>query len=279
MSEVIVASACTAWEQLTSWENLLLAWRKAARGKRGGTSAARFEFRLADELLALQQELRERRYQPGAYVHFYIHEPKRRKISAAPCRDRVVHHALCNLIEPLFERRFIFDSYANRPGKGTHRAIDRLQQFARRYRYVLRLDIVKHFPCIDHRRLYQALARVIEDDKAQLWEWRQAVEERLAGLRLRIHPGAQATPVTQGIPWLGFVVYRTHIRVKARKVRDFDRGLRHRWNDYCEGRISFAEFDASVQGWINHVGYADSWGLRRELLGRPLVRDSEARIQ
>jgi len=67
-------------------------------------------------------------------------------------------------MEPWFERRFIFDSYANRPGKGTHRAVDRLQQFARRYRYVLRLDIVQHFPSIDHAILYDILARTIHDD-------------------------------------------------------------------------------------------------------------------
>ena len=85
-------------------------------------------------------------YQPGAYVHFMIHDPKRRLVSAAPFRDRVVHHALCNVIEPFFEQQFIADSYANRVGKGTHQAIDRLQHFAQQYRYVLRCDIVKHSP-------------------------------------------------------------------------------------------------------------------------------------
>ena len=78
--------------------------------------------------------MQEKTYQPGSYQSFYIHEPKRRLISAAPFRDRVVHHALCNVIEPIFERSFIFDSYANRLGKGTHRAMDRCQEFARRYR-------------------------------------------------------------------------------------------------------------------------------------------------
>lgn len=80
----------------------------------------------------------------------------------------MVHHALCNVIEPAFERRFIFDSYANRVGKGTHRAVDRLQYFARRYRYVLRLDIVKHFPSLDHAILRDHLAEVIRDDEV-LW--------------------------------------------------------------------------------------------------------------
>ncbi len=98
----------TLYEQIIGWDNLRLAYQKAARGKRGKGPAARFEYRLADNLLELQQELRNKSYQPGAYTSFYIHEPKRRLISAAPFRDRVVHHALCNLIEPIFERSFIF---------------------------------------------------------------------------------------------------------------------------------------------------------------------------
>ena len=87
------------------------------------------------ELLGLHRALSDQTYQPGKYVHFYIHEPKRRLISAAPFRDRVAHHALCNVIEPIFERKFIYDSYANRVGKGTHRALDRCTHFMKRYKY------------------------------------------------------------------------------------------------------------------------------------------------
>jgi RNA-directed DNA polymerase len=128
------------FEEITTWDNLWLAYRKAACGKRRRGSAAAFEHQVADHLIELQDELRARTYQPGPHCNFCIHEPKRRKISAAPFRDRVVHHALCNLIEPIFEARFIPESYANRVGKGTHRAVERLQHWARRYRYVLRAD-------------------------------------------------------------------------------------------------------------------------------------------
>jgi retron-type reverse transcriptase len=123
----------TLYPQICTWENLYEAWRKARKGKRSRAPAATFELNLGENLLQLQQELRGRTYRPGPYSSFYIHEPKRRLISAAPFRDRVVHHALCNVIEPLFERRFIADSYANRRGKGTHRALDRCQQYARRW--------------------------------------------------------------------------------------------------------------------------------------------------
>ncbi|MBI5304349.1 MAG: RNA-dependent DNA polymerase [Chloroflexi bacterium] len=158
----------TMYTELCSWDNLLFAYRRAAKGKRGQPPAAAFEYRLEDNLLALQRELRDQTYQPGAYTSFYIHEPKRRLISAAPFRDRVVHHALCQLIEPVFERSFIFDSYANRKKKGTHRALDRAQEFARRYRYVLQCDLRQFFPSIDHAILRATLARKINDAQV-LW--------------------------------------------------------------------------------------------------------------
>ena len=107
----------------------------------------------------LQRELLAGTYRPGGYVHFHVKDPKRRNISAACFRDRVVHHALCALIEPRFERLFIPDSYANRLGKGTHEAIDRLQDLARGHRYVLRADVVQHFAFIDHAMLRATLRR------------------------------------------------------------------------------------------------------------------------
>jgi hypothetical protein len=111
---------------------------------------------------------------------------------------------------------------------------------------------------------------IFSDSKRELWRWRELITGRLAAMRLNVHAGAQATPVTNGIPWLGFIVYPTHRRVKARNVRNFSRRIRRRWRQYSLGEISFAEFDASVQGWINHVRYADSWGLRTQVLGQPL---------
>jgi len=151
------------YPKIYAWDNLLLAHRKASRGKRGKAPAASFEYHLEDNLIVLQAELQTKTYQPGAYHSFYIKDPKRRLISAAPFRDRVVHHALCNLIEPIFERSFIHDSYANRLGKGNHRALDRAQGFARRYRYVLLCDVRQFFPSVDHAILRRMLARVLRD--------------------------------------------------------------------------------------------------------------------
>lgn len=151
------------FDALCSWTNLLLAYRLAAKGKRGRPAAAAFEYRLEDNLVALQRDLASGIYRPGPYTNFFIHEPKRRLISAAPFRDRVVHHALCNIIEPVFERTFVSGSFANRRGKGTHRALLRAQQLARRHPYVLQCDVQQFFPSVDHLILRDALARKIDD--------------------------------------------------------------------------------------------------------------------
>jgi RNA-directed DNA polymerase len=151
-----------------SFENLYQAFKKAAKGKRGQPNVAAFEFDLEANLFQLQEELQARTYRHSAYDSFYIRDPKHRLISAALFRDRVVHHALVRVIEPLFERSFIEDSYANRVGKGTHLALDRCQEFARRYRYVLQCDLRQFFPSIDHALLRQTLARKLAD-RGVLW--------------------------------------------------------------------------------------------------------------
>lgn len=343
------------YQELCSWENLLLAYRKASKGKRGNPNVAAFEFRLEDNLLQLQRELQDQTYIPGAYHSFYIHDPKKRLISAAPFRDRVAHHALCNLIEPLFERSFISDSYANRIGKGTHRALDRAQAFARRYKYVLQCDIKQYFPSIDHAILREILARKIDDanvrwlidqilasgrgvlseeytmvyfpnddlfaanrprglpignltsqfwancyldafdyfvkrelgccgyvryvddfllfanDKRALSQWRAEILTRLAQLRLTLHErAAQSKPVAEGISFLGLRIFPMRRRLKARKGYAFQRRLaqlRARWR---AGEIPFAKMDAAIHGWVNHARYADTRGLRRVVLSRPL---------
>ena len=109
----------------------------------------------------MSAELRNDRYRPGRYKTIEIRDPKHRIVSAAPFRDRVVHQAFCAVCEPSFERGFIHDSYANRKGKGTHRAIARYEAFRDRFRYVLRCDIYRYFPSIDHEILKADIRRRI----------------------------------------------------------------------------------------------------------------------
>lgn len=258
-----------------------------------------------------------------------------------------------NVIEPLFEAQFIEHNYANRIGKGTHRAINQVQRWARQYEYCLRIDVVQHFPSLDHAILRTKLAHRIQDeavlglvdailnsgagvladeyspvyfpgddlfaldrprglpignltsqfwsniylndfdwfvrrelgcaaylryvddaalfsnDPRELWGWKRAIIQCLEHERLTMHEAeAQVGPTMCGIPWLGFVVYPTHRLLKRRNVVNFTRRFGATLDLYRAGQITFAELDASVQGWINHVRYADTWGLRKHVLGR-----------
>jgi len=151
------------WPRVVSFENLLLAFRKARRGKGRSPDVALFALNLEKELLCLQRELQDDAYWPGAYRLFRIYERKPRIIAAAPFRDRVVHHAVMNLVEPSLDRTFIHDSYACRRRNGVHAAVDRHQIWARRNAYALKMDVSRYFPSIDHDILKAKLCRRIKD--------------------------------------------------------------------------------------------------------------------
>lgn len=132
------------WPRVVSFENLLLGYRKARRGKGRSPDVAHFALDLEKELPRLRRELEDGSYWPGVYRLFQIYERKPRTIAAAPFRDRVVHHAVMNLIEPTLDRTFIHDSYACRRGKGVHAAVDRYQGWARRHAYALKMDVTRY---------------------------------------------------------------------------------------------------------------------------------------
>ena len=109
------------WRQVVSFKSLLHAAKLACKGKRFRPAVAAFHFNQERELWKLHEELEKKTYRPGVYRSFFIYQPKKRQISAAPYRDRVVHHALVNVLEPIYERSFIFDSYALPQGQGDAR--------------------------------------------------------------------------------------------------------------------------------------------------------------
>jgi RNA-directed DNA polymerase len=150
------------WSSLISYENLLKAACQAQRSKRFRTSTLNFNFNLEKQIESLQISLKNQTYYPGNYKTFQIIDPKPRLISAAPYRDRVVHHALCNIIGPIFDRTFIHHSYANRTGLGTHRALKRFTHLLRKHPYVLQCDIRRYFPSIDHEILKAQIRRKIK---------------------------------------------------------------------------------------------------------------------
>ena len=166
------------WERVTALTNLADAWSQFRRTHTKNFSTLRWEANIDERLRALRDELLSGEYRPGAYSCFVLFEPKPRLISRAPVKDRIVHHALCNYTTPLFERRFISQTYACRPGLGTHRACARARELARQGGYFLKLDIRHYFDTVDwdilerllhgmfrEREIRELFVRIIENRK------------------------------------------------------------------------------------------------------------------
>lgn len=155
------------FEKLTTFEALHRAWGRVIRGRRSQTDVIRFESDLEPNLFDIQNSLLWKTYRTGPYRHFRVFEPKERAIAALPLKDRIVQHALVETIDPIWASRFIFDSYACRPGKGTHAGADRAQSFLRAELrehgtiYVLKADVSKYFPSICHDVLKRLIRRRI----------------------------------------------------------------------------------------------------------------------
>ena len=126
------------FDKICSFENIYLAYLKAIKCKRYRPYVLEFSYNLEGNLFNIQKDLVNLTYKPGPYREFIICDSKKRQIKAPAFRDRIIHHAICNIIEPIFDKIFIFDSYACRKNKGTHRAVKRLEYFIKSLRTRLR---------------------------------------------------------------------------------------------------------------------------------------------
>jgi retron-type reverse transcriptase len=153
------------YDKIYDFANLYQAYMRARRGKRYRDDVLCYSQNLEGNLLDLQRRLCERAWMPGGFREKCIYEPKPRDIRIAPFEDRIVHHALCDVIGPLFEKTFIYDSYACRVNKGTHAAAGRLQQFLRcsESAYCLSADLSKYFDSVNHGVVIRELEWRIAD--------------------------------------------------------------------------------------------------------------------
>jgi RNA-directed DNA polymerase len=163
------------WDELCSYDNLDLAFRRARKGKTLKPYVIEFEKNLEENLRRLRNELLLHTYNPMPLETFILRDPKTRKISKSDFRDRVIHHAVCNIIEPKFDKTFIYDSCANRIGKGTLKALQRFDYFKRKASknnsktcYILKADIKHYFETVDYNVLLSILKRKI-NDKRVIW--------------------------------------------------------------------------------------------------------------
>ena len=155
------------WDNVTSFENLVKAFYKSKKGKSKKRETLYYFFNLEIELFKIQDELLSKKYKTGKYKVFTVFEPKKRTIKAVPFKDRIVHHALCNIIEPIFEPRFIFNSFACRKKKGSHIGLKRIKHavqvtFAGKAGYALKCDVRKYFPSVNHDKLKEIIQKRIK---------------------------------------------------------------------------------------------------------------------
>ena len=351
------------FSKLVSFQNLLKAADLARRGKRYRPDVLQFEFDREWHLLRIGDELSAETWRPGSFKSFRIFEPKERLISAAPYPDRVVHHAVCLVIQPIFEKAFIFDSYACRKNKGNHAAVKKAQKLAARFRYVLQCDIRKFFPSIDHciliglldrklkdRKLMNLLKIIIQhpwpgqpsprylpgddlfsianrtcglpignqtsqffgnlildpldqwlkrtiripgylryaddflvfsDDRVYLRDLKSKIESKLLELRLQINNKKTVVyPCRCGIPFLGYRIFPSHIRLAKQNVKKMKRRLSQFEDDLMSGAISNETVYHSVMAWWGHAQHANSWHLARGLLRKhPTVMEAISQCQ
>lgn len=150
---------------ICSFENLYAAFKRAFKGSGRTREACKFHFNLERELLKVKEELETESYRPSKYRYFKTFDPKERTISVAPFRDRVVHHALVRVLEPIFDPKFIYDSYATRKGKGTHKALRRAQESLRKKCFYFKTDVLKYFDSVEHEILLDLIKRRVKDKR------------------------------------------------------------------------------------------------------------------
>jgi len=243
------------FDELVSTSNLFQAWDRFARGKWSKPDVQSFERCLEDNLFALQEQLIGGTYRHDPYQAFVIHDPKRRQIHKSTVKDRVVHQAIVNVIEPFFERRFIFDSYSSRKGKGTHAAVRRLEQMLQKRSrngnrpvYVLKMDIASFFATVDHEILLDQITRVISDSRV-VYLLRLIIDS------FHVNPG-------KGIP-LGNVTSQLFANIY---LNEFDQFMKHQlrfrfYVRFCDDFVCTAEDRSVLQLLIPRI----DWFLQEKL--------------
>lgn len=336
------------FERITTLESLVRAHQIAMRGKKSNLSATSSNYRFMSQLLEIQSELINCQYRPLPYRHKIITDPKVRSIEAPAFRDRIVHHAVHQVLSPLYERFFIADSYACRRGKGTHKAMNRVQEFIKQQPndYACKIDISKYYASINHAKLYQLLSKRLSEqkllnllatiiashqsgpeydhlfpadspyhtkgsrgipignltsqlfaniylheldmfakqqlkirryvrymddilffhpDKDQLRKWQHQITHFLHHeLHLAVNPRkVRIYPARLGVDFVGFVLHRSHRRVRASSVRRFRRRFHRQLKLLMDGKQTAEALEASLNAWTAHVTHGQGGGLAK----------------
>lgn len=339
------------WPDIIDFGSLLHAWSRTEKGRRRQHDVLAFKANLEPNLINIQNHLIYKTYETGPYKDFQIYEPKQRTVSALPLKDRVVQHSLVGVIEPIFESRFIAQSYACRPGKGAHQGADKVQTYMREVKrehgqvYALKADIAKYFPSVCHDVLRRLLRRriacpdtlwlldqiisstddegsllprgipignltsqlfaniylheldmfakndlrearyvrymddfvVIHHDKDHLHSVRADIEHFLwSELGLRTNSKTQVFPIEKkggrGLDFLGYRIWPTHRALRKDSIQRMRKKMKYMAKLYGLGQMEAPAIQAVVRSWVGHAKHADTYDLRRNVLGNPFIR-------
>ncbi|MBD5425137.1 MAG: RNA-directed DNA polymerase [Bacteroides sp.] len=316
------------FDSIAEVDNIALAACKAFRGKSQSQEVIEFRQNFMDNIVAIRNGILSESIQVGNYRRFIVYEPKLREICAAPLAQRILQHAIMNVCHEYFERCLIYDCYASRPLKGTHKAILRVKQKSSEFKYYVKLDIRKFFDSIDHSILKNRLARLIKDkslfrlfnriidshgdgcglpignltsqyfanfylssvdhymkevvktpvyvrymddviimakDKAALLMlMHKYVEFVDKNLNLRVKPPIVGN-INNGIPFLGYRIFRDKILMNGKGKRRFRKNLRSLGELFYKAEISEREYSNRLMSNLAYAGFADSYVFRKKL--------------
>lgn len=283
------------YDRIAEPENLREAFLRSVRGKRGKAEVIAYAARLNENLHLLREQLLARRVDVGHYRFFKVFEPKERAICAAAFPERVLHHAVMNVCEPVLERYAIHDSYACRKGKGMHAAVNRARDFTRRYQWYLYATVPgKGLPIgnllsqhlanfylghLDHwiKETLRVKGYVRYMDDFVLWAAdKETLRNQLSSVRcflaeklgLELNASIQLNRSARGVPFLGYRVFPHRLALGSHARRRFARKLRGFEQAWSDGRWSESELARHMEALLSYVRFADSLELRRDLVNR-----------
>ncbi|OGJ57867.1 hypothetical protein A3H22_01985 [Candidatus Peribacteria bacterium RIFCSPLOWO2_12_FULL_55_15] len=259
------------FERIISKENLFTAWEEFRKGKQGRKDVQEFERKLEQNLFRLHRGLVAGTYRHQPYSAFIICDPKQRRIHKATVRDRILHHAVFTVLNPIFEPAFIAHSFSCRKGKGTHKAVDALDRMLRsvsrngtRPCFGLKCDIHQFFASVDHDILLGILEKRLKDEKtiALLLPIRSFLKEHL---HLDLHPHkVTLRKYRQGIDFLGYVLLPHHRVLRTKARRRIVRKLGERITAHKAGLLTEESVEQSLQSYLGVLSHANCYRLSQD---------------
>lgn len=295
------------YEQIASYSNIYAAYLDARKGKSERNEIMRFSLELDAHLNDLYNDLQEERYKVSGYRIIYIYVPKKRLIMALQFRDRVLQWAVYRLLNPLYEKTYIKDSYACIKERGREKAASRLQYWLRQTErkpkqyYYLKLDISKFFYRVDHEVLLNILKRrmldqylkhelhlkyviryaddciILHDSKEELWQVLEKVETfLLENLKLNLNNKTVIRPTTCNIDFVGYMINKDEIRLRSATVKRMRSRIKYIVKAYERGEMTLQEVNATMQSYFGLIKHCTNEGLRENIINGFVLHCTDA---